>query len=99
MQGRAVGHVCARLKDIAVLVPQACSCFRMYCLAMLTHQPRVCEVQAANSGLVINTMGWVTDLGLDLLYQAIRVLKVDIILVLGDDKLYNTLHQHCRCRL
>ena len=53
-------------------------------------------MQAANSGLFINTMGWVTDLGLELLYHAIRVLQVDIVLVLGDDKLYNTLHQHCR---
>lgn len=54
------------------------------------------SMQAANSGLVINTMGWVTELGLELLYHTIRALKVDIILVLGDDKLYNTLHQHCR---
>ncbi|KAK9814877.1 hypothetical protein WJX73_001129 [Symbiochloris irregularis] len=66
------------------------------CLAALLKRRHSMNLDAANSGLVINTMGWVTDLGLDLLYHTIKALQVDVILVLGDDKLYNTLHQHCR---
>ena len=53
-------------------------------------------MQAAASGLIINSMGWVVDLGYDLLLHTIRTLRADIVLVLGDDRLYANLQQHCR---
>ena len=44
----------------------------------------------------MNSMGWVTDLGLELLLHTIQALQVDIVLAIGDDKLYSTLQQRCR---
>lgn len=53
-------------------------------------------MQAANAGLIINSMGWVTELGFDLLVHSMRAFKVNTVLVLGDDRLYANLHQHCQ---
>ena len=58
--------------------------------------PSLC-LQAAASGLIINSMGWVQDLGYDLLLHTLHALKVDVVLVLGDDRLYANLQKHCRC--
>ena len=53
------------------------------------------DVQAA--GCVINTMGWVEGLGYDLLVGAIDALKADVVLVVGQERLYNQLLNHLRC--
>ena len=54
------------------------------------------DVQAA--GCVINTMGWVEGLGYDLLLGAIDALKADVVLVVGQERLYNQLLNYLRCR-
>lgn len=43
------------------------------------------------SGCVINTCGWVDGLGYDLLVDAIRAFDVDVVLVIGQDRLFSRL--------
>uniref|UniRef100_M4BKZ8 Protein CLP1 homolog n=1 Tax=Hyaloperonospora arabidopsidis (strain Emoy2) TaxID=559515 RepID=M4BKZ8_HYAAE len=47
------------------------------------------EVNA--SGCVINTCGWVDGMGFDLLVDAIKDFEVDVVLVIGQDRLYSRL--------
>eukprot|EP01114_Cavostelium_apophysatum_P001760 TRINITY_DN11535_c0_g1_i1.p1 TRINITY_DN11535_c0_g1~~TRINITY_DN11535_c0_g1_i1.p1 ORF type:complete len:477 (-),score=26.17 TRINITY_DN11535_c0_g1_i1:159-1460(-) len=42
-------------------------------------------------GLIINTCGWVEGLGLDIIRHAIKVLSVNVVLVMDNDRLLNTL--------
>ena len=44
--------------------------------------------KVAASGMVINSMGWIEDLGFELLLHAIQALSIDIILVLGAERLF-----------
>lgn len=48
---------------------------------------------AAASGAIINTMGWVDGAGYDLLLEAIRAFHVNVILVLGNDKVFARLSE------
>ncbi|PKA47635.1 Protein CLP1 like [Apostasia shenzhenica] len=43
------------------------------------------------AGMVINTMGWVEGLGYELLLQAINTFNADVVLVLGQEKLFSML--------
>jgi polyribonucleotide 5'-hydroxyl-kinase len=43
------------------------------------------------SGCVINTCGWVDGLGFDLLVESIQAFDVDVVLVIGQDRLYSRL--------
>lgn len=54
------------------------------------------EVQAA--GMVINTMGWVDGVGYELLLHAIETLRADVVLVLGQEKLYSMLQEVLKVR-
>ncbi|KAI9906177.1 hypothetical protein PsorP6_004749 [Peronosclerospora sorghi] len=47
------------------------------------------EVNA--SGCVVNTCGWVDGMGFDLLVHAIKDFDVDVVLVIGQDRLYSRL--------
>jgi polyribonucleotide 5'-hydroxyl-kinase len=49
------------------------------------------DAGAAAAGLVFNTMGWVEDLGLELLRHAIAAARADVVLVVGDERLYSRL--------
>ena len=53
------------------------------------------EVRAA--GMVINTMGWVDVLGYELLLHSIATLRADVVLVVGQDRLYSQLSSELRC--
>lgn len=46
---------------------------------------------AAAAGMFINTMGWVEDLGYDLLLHTVQTLKANIILIVGQERLYSRL--------
>ena len=46
------------------------------------------SMQVAASGMVINSMGWIEDLGFELLVHSIQALSIDIILVLGAERLF-----------
>jgi polyribonucleotide 5'-hydroxyl-kinase len=47
--------------------------------------------EASNSGVIINTCGWIDGDGYDLIVEASGTFKADIILVLGHEKLYTQL--------
>mmetsp|Transcript_25890 Transcript_25890/g.90145 ORF Transcript_25890/g.90145 Transcript_25890/m.90145 type:complete len:300 (-) Transcript_25890:255-1154(-) len=49
---------------------------------------RITDPMARASGLIINTGGWVDGLGKELLVYTARQLAVDIVLVMGQDKLH-----------
>ena len=49
------------------------------------------DLDARGSGVVINTCGWVEDMGYELILHAAAKLKVDLIVVLGQDRLYQQL--------
>ena len=62
---------------------------------MLTMFQANAEVRAA--GMVINTMGWVDVLGYELLLHSIVTLRADVVLVVGQDRLYSQLSSELRC--
>ncbi len=45
----------------------------------------------ANNGMIVNTCGWVEGGGLNLIYNAIKTLEIDHVLVIGDDRLNSNL--------
>ncbi|CAH0486556.1 unnamed protein product [Peronospora farinosa] len=49
------------------------------------------DAQVNASGCVINTCGWVDGAGFDLLVHAIKDFEVDVVLVIGQDRLYSRL--------
>lgn len=49
--------------------------------------------------MVINTMGWVDGLGYELLLHAVAALRADVVLVVGQDRLYSQLSSELRCVL
>lgn len=49
------------------------------------------DPDANASGIIVNTVGWIEDLGYDLLLHAIDTLRINIVLVLGHDRLYSML--------
>ena len=49
------------------------------------------DPSARAAGLIVNSMGWVEDLGYDLLLHSIQVFKADIVVVVGDERLYSQL--------
>ena len=53
-------------------------------------------VQVGASGMVINTMGFIDGAGYDLLLHSIQALKADVVLVLGQDRLFSQLHSALR---
>eukprot|EP00891_Asterochloris_glomerata_P007429 jgi/Astpho2/7429/e_gw1.00114.56.1_t len=51
---------------------------------------------AGASGMVINTMGFIDGAGYDLLLHSIEALKADVVLVLGQDRLFSQLQSALR---
>ena len=49
--------------------------------------------------MVINTMGWIDGLGFELIMHALAAFRVDVVLVIGQDRLYSQLSNHFRVRL
>ena len=48
---------------------------------------------ARAAGCVVNTMGWIDGMGLELLLHAREALKIDHVLVIGQERLYGQLQQ------
>lgn len=46
------------------------------------------------SGIIVNTSWWIEDKGYQLLLHAVLTLKINIILVIGHDRLYSMLQSH-----
>ena len=66
--------------------------------AVHTHSPFVSRNAANASGCIVNTMGWVDGTGYDLLCHSIRTMAIDVVLVMGKDKLYSSLLSDLRGR-
>lgn len=64
-------------------------------LANAVNQRMNNDAEVNASGFVLNTCGWVEGLGYRLLEHAIQVFRVDVILVLGQDRLYSELKRGC----
>ena len=47
------------------------------------------DADARASGVIINTAGWGDQTGYDVLLQCIQAFSVDVVLVMGHDKLYS----------
>lgn len=46
------------------------------------------------SGIIVNGFGWIEDVGYDLILHTIQSLQINVVLVMGHDKLYTLLHTH-----
>ena len=62
-------------------------------LADCVNRRLVADAGAGASGVVINTMGWVDGGGYDVLLEAVRAFRADVVLVLGSDKLFARLSE------
>lgn len=51
---------------------------------------------ARASGIIVNTNGWIQDEGYNLLLHAIQALRIDVVLVMGHDRLYSMLRSALR---
>lgn len=49
------------------------------------------NTESRTAGMVVNTMGWVEGVGYELLLHAIDTFNVNVVLVLGQEKLYSML--------
>ncbi|EFJ20213.1 hypothetical protein SELMODRAFT_177107 [Selaginella moellendorffii] len=56
------------------------------------------NIATRSSGMVINTMGWVDGVGYELLLHSIEALNANVILVLGQEKVYSMLHDYLRLK-
>eukprot|EP00560_Eucampia_antarctica_P000519 CAMPEP_0197834594 /NCGR_PEP_ID=MMETSP1437-20131217/22997_1 /TAXON_ID=49252 ORGANISM="Eucampia antarctica, Strain CCMP1452" /NCGR_SAMPLE_ID=MMETSP1437 /ASSEMBLY_ACC=CAM_ASM_001096 /LENGTH=483 /DNA_ID=CAMNT_0043439415 /DNA_START=48 /DNA_END=1499 /DNA_ORIENTATION=+ len=52
------------------------------------------DVEARASGVIINTGGWIEDVGYKILLHAAHALSVNVVLVMGHDRLYSMLTSH-----
>ncbi len=52
------------------------------------------DAEARASGVIINTGGWIEDVGYKILLHTAQVLGVNVILVMGHDRLYSMLTSH-----
>lgn len=46
------------------------------------------------SGLIANGCGWIEDVGFELMIHAVSALRINVILVMGHDRLYSMLQSH-----
>jgi polyribonucleotide 5'-hydroxyl-kinase len=60
-------------------------------LASVVEERERRDAAAGASGILVNTMGWVEGLGYDLLLHAAKVLKVNTVVVVGQDRLHSQL--------
>lgn len=61
-----------------------------------TLKERLAPPEAKAAGAFINTMGWVDGMGYQLLVHSAKALGVNVILVLGQDRLHSELEQEFR---
>mmetsp|Transcript_8265 Transcript_8265/g.18502 ORF Transcript_8265/g.18502 Transcript_8265/m.18502 type:complete len:339 (+) Transcript_8265:519-1535(+) len=49
------------------------------------------DLDTKSSGLIVNSCGWIDGEGFELLLHTIRTMSIDVVLVMGHDKLYSNL--------
>lgn len=61
-------------------------------LAISVNKASDTSVSAKSSGIIVNTFGWVTGLGLDLLKKAITQFNINIVIVIDNEYAYVLLY-------
>ena len=54
------------------------------------------DVDARASGIIVNASGWIEDMGYTYLIHAIDALRINVVLVMGHDRLYAMLGSHLK---
>eukprot|EP01137_Pigoraptor_chileana_P035360 Opistho-2@29241 len=81
------------------LTPSANASFFKMLVAKLSsklEEKAATDASARVAGTIINTCGWIDGLGFTLLTHSIDTLKVDVVLVLDNERLFNELQNHVR---
>ncbi|KAF1329876.1 Pre-mrna cleavage complex ii protein clp1, partial [Globisporangium splendens] len=60
-------------------------------LASVVQRRMANDAEVSASGCIINTSGWVDGLGYDLLVESIQAFEADVVLVIGQDRLFSRL--------
>ncbi|KAL7487656.1 hypothetical protein ACHAW6_013226 [Cyclotella cf. meneghiniana] len=60
-------------------------------LAMAVDARLAGDVDARASGIIVNTSGWIEDLGYTYLLHAMEAFRINVVLVVGHDRLYSML--------
>lgn len=51
-------------------------------------------VDSRSSGIIVNGCGWIEDIGYTLMLHTVKALRINVILVMGHDRLYSMLNSH-----
>lgn len=86
----------APIAAAAAVPPARCSLALPSALQVLSRPPPPAAAQVRASGLVVNSMGWVSELGYELLLHTLSALKCGVVLVVGDERLYSQLSGEMR---
>jgi polyribonucleotide 5'-hydroxyl-kinase len=62
---------------------------QVYALGQKIDQRMKHDDSARSSGIIVNTNGWIQDEGFNLLLHAVTALRINIVLVMGHDRLYS----------
>jgi polyribonucleotide 5'-hydroxyl-kinase len=52
-------------------------------------------IDSKSSGVIVNGCGWIEEVGYKLMLHTLKALKINVVLVMGDDRLYSMLNSHC----
>jgi len=52
------------------------------------------DVDGRASGLVVNTHGWIQDEGYQMLLHTVDAFRINVVLIMGHDRLYSMMHSH-----
>ncbi|XP_050224930.1 protein CLP1 homolog [Mercurialis annua] len=67
-------------------------------LAQILERQFTGNAESRAAGMVINTMGWIEGVGYELILQAIETFSADVVLVLGQEKLFSMLRDMLRSK-
>jgi polyribonucleotide 5'-hydroxyl-kinase len=52
------------------------------------------KVDARSSGIIVNGCGWIEDVGYKLMLHTVKALRINVVLVMGHDRLYSMLNSY-----
>lgn len=52
------------------------------------------KVDARSAGIIVNGCGWIEDVGYKLMLHTVKALRINVVLVMGHDRLYSMLSSH-----
>jgi polyribonucleotide 5'-hydroxyl-kinase len=57
------------------------------------------DMDVRSSGIIINTCGWIEDVGYKFLLHTISAFRVNVLLIMGHDRLYSMLQSHFKHKM